>query len=330
MKLSIVIICWNDWKVIENCLASIFDGKTNTPFEVIVSDNGSTDGSIQRIRTKFPAVRLIENGENLGFSKGNNAGIREASGDYVLILNPDTIVHPGSLDRWIEYAERHPDAGAFGCKVLNPDGSFQGTARPFPTVSRALIAALGLRPLGFLGKAFLSDKYVGFNGDREREIDWQSGCCVLVRGDILRQIGGFDECFFFHYEEVDLCYRVWQTGHPIRFTPNVTITHLGGQSVGRFPVRFAVETTRNCYRYFYKHFGAKGAKRCREVILLNLRIRHLLYGAQSWFKRSESLKRRLDMYRLVIEWNKMLDPIQFLEHGIEPQVGQIDSSPASS
>lgn len=328
MKLSIVIICWNDLKVIENCLRSIFEGTKMTDFEVLVSDNGSTDGSIEKVHAHFPSVRVIENGANLGFSKANNVGIRAAIGDYVLILNPDTIIHPGALDRWIEFADQHPEAGAFGCKVLNPDGTFQGTARPFPTVRRAWIAALGLRPLGHLGRAFLSDKYVGWNGDSEREIDWQSGCCILFRGDLLKQINGFDEQFFFHYEEVDLCYRVWESGKPIRYTPTVTITHLGGQSVGRYPVRFAIETTRNCYRYFYKHFGAEGAKQCRHVILANLRIRQALYGILSWFRPSESLKNRLDMYRLVVAWNSTLDPVKFIENGTEPQVLQRDSVPA--
>ena len=329
MKLSIVIICWNDLKVIENCLSSIFKGTTKTEFEVIVTDNGSTDGSIERIRTNFPAVRLIENGANLGFSKANNVGIRAAVGDYVLILNPDTIVHPGSLDRWMEFADKHPEAGGFGCKVLNPDGSFQGTARPFPTVRRALIAALGLRALAYLGSAFISDKYVGWNGETERKIDWQSGCCVMVRGEVLKQIAGFDEQFFFHYEEVDLCFRVWESGHPILFTPDVTITHLGGQSVGRFPVRFAIETTRNCYRYFYKHFGAEGARRCRRVMLLHLHVRQAAYGLLCRLKPTDALRRRMDMYRLVIRWNSMLDPIEFLEHGTEPPVLQGDSVPAS-
>src|ERR1700733_9868587 len=120
MKLSIVIICWNDWKVIENCLLSIFKSTHLIQFEVIVSDNGSTDGSVERIRTQFPSVRIIENRANLGFAKGNNAGIREASGEYVLILNPDTIIHDGSFDRWVVFADRNPGAGAFGCRVHNP------------------------------------------------------------------------------------------------------------------------------------------------------------------------------------------------------------------
>jgi len=330
MKLSIVVICWNDLKVIMNCLKSIVEGTTRTDFEVIVTDNGSSDGSVERIRAEFPQVRIVENGANLGFSKGNNCGIRETKGDYVLILNPDTIIHAGSLDRWIEFAGRHPECGAYGCKVLNPDGTFQGTARPFPTVRRAIIAAFGLRALGHLGNFFLSDKYVGWNGETEREIDWQSGCCILFKGPLLRDtLKGFDEQFFFHYEEVDLCYRVWQAGFPIRYTPTVTITHLGGQSVGRYPVRFAIETNRNYYRYFYKHFGAKGARRCRRVLLIHLGIRQFGYGLLYRLKPTEDIKNRLEMYRLVVKWNKMLDPVEFVERGTEPVTVKAESVAAS-
>jgi GT2 family glycosyltransferase len=151
-----------------------------------------------------------------------------------------------------------------------------------------------------------------------------------LRGDLLRRLDGFDERFFFHFEEVDLCYRVWESGFPIRFTPTVTITHLGGQSVGRFPVRFALETNRNCYRYFYKHFGAKGARQCRQVILANLRVRQVAYGLIYWLRPTERLRSRLDMYRLVTRWNALLDPIEFVEHGAEPpQLAQENSVPAS-
>ena len=329
MKLSIVIICWNDWKVIEDCLRSIFESKPKIEFEVIVSDNGSTDGSVERIRAQFPSVRLVENGSNLGFAKGNNAGIRDARGEYVLILNPDTITHPGSLDRWIEFADRHPEAGAFGCRILNPDGTYQESARPFPTVRRSLVAALGLRQVGRLTRAFLSDKYEGWKGDSERDIDWQSGSCVLFRGDLLKKLGGFDERFFYHYEEVDLCLRVWAVGYSIRFTPEVTVTHLGGQSVGRFPVRFALETNRNRYRYFYKHFGAQGTIRCRRVMLMHLRIRQFVYSLKYWFRPSETLKGRLDTYRVAVRWNTLIDPVKFVEDGTEPQIEQGTSLPAS-
>src|ERR1035437_3381190 len=317
MQLSIVIICWNDWKVIENCLRSIIEGTHQIQYEVIVSDNGSTDGSVEKIRAQFPAVRLLENRANLGFAKGNNVGIGEARGEYVLILNPDTIVHDGSLDRWVEFADRLPEAGAFGCRVLNPDGTYQGPARPFPTISRTLIAALGLRFLGRLRYPVLSDEYEGWGGETEREVDWQSGCCVLLRGDLLRKLGGFDERFFYQFEEVDLCRRVWNAGYRIRYTPAVSITHLGGQSVGRFPIRFAIEICRNGYRYFYKYFGSKGVRRYRQVLLAKFRIRQVCYGLLNLVQPDEALKSRLDMYGAVIHWNQQIDPIQFVQHGTE-------------
>lgn len=320
VKLSVVIICWNDWKVIENCLRSIFEGTRKIEYEVIVADNGSSDGSVERIRKGFPKVLVVENGANLGFAKGNNAGIRKASGEYVLVLNPDTIVHGGSLDRWTEFADRHPEAGAFGCRVLNPGGTYQESARPFPTIVRDLIGALYLRPLGLLGPSFTSDAYFGWKGNTEREIDWQSGCCVMFRGALLKELGGFDERFFYHFEEVDLCNRVWSAGYRIRFTPSVTITHLGGQSVGRFPVRFALETNRNLYRYFHKYFGTHGVRQCRRVKLLNLRLRKIKCMLWNLLAPSEALKDRIETYRVAIQWNKSIDPVRFVEHGIEPQI----------
>jgi GT2 family glycosyltransferase len=326
MKLSIVIICWNDWKVIENCLRSIFEGTHKVSFEVIVSDNGSTDGSVEKIRGQFPKVRVLENRANLGFAKGNNAGIQETSGEYVLILNPDTIVHNGSLDRWIEFANSHPAAGAFGCRVQNPDGTYQRSARPFPTITRYLIAALYLRFLGHLRRPVLTPEYDWWKGDTEREVDWQSGCCVMFRGGLLRKLGGFDERFFYQFEEVDLCRRVWNAGYRIRFTPEASITHLGGQSVKRFPARFAIEVCRNGYRYFFKHFGNRGARQYRRVVLVSLAVRRLGYGLCNFLRPNETFKNRLEVYRLTALWNERLDPIEFVEHGIESSP-EISSNP---
>lgn len=320
MKLSIVILCWNDWNVIEQCLQSILNGTREIAYEIIVSDNGSTDASVDKIREHFPTVRLVENRANLGFARGNNAGIAHACGEYILILNPDTIVHDGSLDRWMAFANRHPEVGAFGCRVHNPDGSYQESARPFPSIRRAWIAALYLRALGHLGSALRSDRYVGWKGDTEREVDWQSGCCVLFRGDLLKQLGGFDERFFYHYEEVDLCRRVWQAGYTILFSPEASITHLGGQSVGRFPLRFALETNRNRYRYFYKHFGPRGVRQCRRVQLAHLAVRRLGYTFLYWLRPSTALKDRLATYRVAIAWNRKLDPIAFVQRGTEPDI----------
>lgn len=320
MKASIVILCWNDKKVIDDCLRSIYEETQSIDFEVIVSDNGSDDGSIEFIRQKYPAARVLENGENLGFARGNNAGIEHSSGQYVLILNPDTIIHDRAIEKLVAFADCHPEAAAFGCRVLNRDGSYQGPARPFPTIFRDWIAALYLRPLARLSDRFTSDKYVGWNGDTFRTIDWQSGCCVMFRADTLKRLGGFDRQFFYHFEEVDLCRRVWNAGFPILYTPEAVITHLGGQSVNRFPVRFELERYRSRYRYFYKHFGASGARRCRRTVLAWIRVRQFGWTLSGAFSRPESLKNRLEMYRVTAAWNQRLDPVRFVEHGDEPTV----------
>lgn len=328
MRLSIVIICWNDRKVIGDCLASVCRETRSTDFEVIISDNGSTDDSLAFIRSNYPQARIIENGANLGFAKGNNVGIRAAEGDYILILNPDTIIHDRALDKWVEFADQHLEAGAFGCRVNNPDGSFQNPARPFPTVRRYWIAALGLRPLGHVSSAFLADLYVGWRGDSVRPIDWQSGCCVMFRGGMLKELRGFDERFFYHFEEVDLCKRVWGAGYPILYTPDSVITHLGGQSVGRFPIRFAIEKYRNRYRYIYKHHGMDEAIECRKAAVAGLLVRRLWYGLSNRVRTSEVLQNRLAMYDVVLQWNRRLDPVRFIERGEEPDVGYEPLAPA--
>jgi len=321
MKLSVVIICWNDRKVIEGCLRSIVEQTSEISYEIIVSDNGSTDDSLAFIRESFKSVKIIENRANLGFARGNNAGIAHATGEYVLILNPDTIIMDHALDRWIAFADSHPSVGAFGCRVLNPDFTYQNPARPIPTVRGYLVAALYLRGLAKVSSHFESDIYPDWKGETERTIGFQSGCCLLVRRRLLASLEGFDERFFYHFEESDLCARVWQSGSSILFYPDAAIVHLGGQSVGRFPIRFALETFRSCYRYFHKHYGRKGAIRIRWVNMLSLSLRYLGYGLRGVFGLSESIERRLEMYRVLLRWNYHLDPIEFVTDGKEPEVG---------
>jgi GT2 family glycosyltransferase len=326
MKLSVVIICWNDLRVIRDCLRSIYEGTHATDFEVIISDNGSVDDSIEFVRKHYPQVRVVENQQNLGFARGNNAGICASRGEYVLILNPDTIIHDGALDKLIEFADRHPEAGAFGCRVLNPDGTYQVSARLFPTIWRYWVSALGLSKLSSL---FVYEKYPRWRGETERSVDWQSGCCVMFRADLLKNLGGFDEQFFYHFEEVDLCRRVWNAGRPILFTPEAVITHLGGQSVGRFPVRFEVEKHRSRYRYFYKHFGARAARSCRRLSIAKIRVRQICYSLLNKIRPDETIQRRLEMYREVLRWNKAINPVDFVERGEEPRLEQTSVPQAS-
>jgi GT2 family glycosyltransferase len=322
MKLSVIILCWNDRKVIADCLESIYSKTASTEFEVIVSDNGSTDGSVEFIRGSYPKVHVIENGLNLRFAKANNVGIRASRGEYVLILNPDTLIHDGTLDRMIGFADEHPAVGAFGCRVLNADGSYQVSARPFVSFKSEWIVALYLRWLGRVNEWFTSDGYPGWRGTTQRQVDWLSGCFILVRGDVLKSIGGFDEQFFYYYEDMDLCRRVWQAGKPIVYVPDATITHLGGQSTkGRFsPLPFVLDSEVTRYLYYYKYYGRSGVRRVRWIRLVSALVRLLGLGLKQVVRPTEAVQKRLEVLRGVLEWNYRVDPVRLVENGEEPRL----------
>lgn len=322
MKLSIILLCWNDREVIAECLRSIFASTHSTDLEVIVSDNGSTDGSVEFIRSSYPMVHVIENGRNLRFAKANNVGIRASRGEYVLILNPDTIIHEGCLDKIVSFADQHPEGGAFGCRVLNSDLSYQVSARPFASLRAEWIAALYLRSLGRLHKWFTSDSYSGWNGTSERQVDWLSGCFILVRAGLLRSIGGFDEQFFYYYEDMDLCRRIWQAGYAILYTPDATITHLGGQSTKtRFPsLGFVLDSQVTRYLYYYKYSGKRGVRRARRIALVSVSLRRFGCGVKQLVRPTAAGREHLEHLRALFEWNYRVDPIRLVENGEEPRL----------
>ncbi len=321
MKLSVVILCWNDLAVIGDCLRSIYEGTRSTEFEVIVSDNGSSDGSIEFIHKNFPQVHVIENGVNLRFAKGNNVGFRVSQGEYVLILNPDTLVHDGALDKMVAFADKHPEAGALGCRVVNLDGSYQEHVRPLPTIRSEWMAAFHAGGLTRLSEWFNAGAYEGWNGDGERTAGWLAGCFILMRADLLKQLGGFDEQFFYYYEDTDLCRRVWEAGFSVLYTPEISITHLKGHSTKkRFPLGFELDKYVTRYRYFYKCEGRTGAQRCRHVTLAWLLTRRLGLGILQLISPNEDRKLRLDLYKVAFEWNWRVDPVRLVENGDEPEL----------
>ena len=325
MKLSIIILCWNDRNVIIDCLESISSSTRSVEFEVIISDNGSTDGSVELIRSRFPWVKIVENGRNARFAKGNNVGIRASRGEYSLILNPDTLIHDGALDSIVSFADRRPDVGAFGCQVLNSDGSYQVSARPFASIRGEWVAAFYLRKLGHLHWWFKSDTYVGWDGSSERTVDWLSGCFILVRTRLLNALGGFDERFFYYYEDMDLCRRIWQAGYSIVYTPEATITHLGGQSTKRrfTPLAFVLDSQTTRYLYYHKYYGKYGVYRARRVVIASLIIRWLGYRLKQVFRPIDARRKHLDVLKQVLHWNIRVDPIRLVEKGEDPTLSMI-------
>ena len=273
MKLSIVIICWNDAECLGPCLDSILAEKPPFDFEVIVSDNGSTDASreITEERAADARIRLLANGANLGFGPGNNAGAELARGEYLFFLNPDTLVHPGALAGLMQFLEMHPEAGMVGPRVLNTDGSFQLSAHPLPSFSRFLVKALRIRALGYLFKSFPADEYMGWKGEETRTVGYLAGAAVVLRADLFRKIEGFDAAFKHQYEDADLCYRIWKRGLPVYFYPGASITHIRGVNRGRYPLSVLEKAEHSKFTYFAKHFGRTGLLRAICILHCSLR-----------------------------------------------------------
>jgi len=233
MKLSIIIVSYNSKKVLKECLTSIFGNLKNFAYEVIVSDNGSTDGSIEMIKKEFPRVRVIENNANIGFAAANNRALSLAKGEYVFYLNPDTVLLDENIIKLVNFMDAHSQAGACGPLVLNSDGTMQRQCkRGWPTFRNSFFYYSGLWKLfpksqkwkKFTGSYFCLDK----PDDQICEVDQLSGAAMIVRRDILEKIGWMDEKYIMYWDDTDLCFRIKNLGFKIYYVPQAKITHYGG------------------------------------------------------------------------------------------------------
>jgi N-acetylglucosaminyl-diphospho-decaprenol L-rhamnosyltransferase len=255
MLLSISIVNWNTREDLRRCLQSLPGGAPRTPLEVFVVDNASTDGSAEMVAAEFPDVHLLRNSENRGFAHANNVALRECTGDYILLLNPDTLVHGGALDTLVADMESHPDAGIGGAKLLNPDGSLQYSCRRFPTFATGIFRNSALGKL-FPGNALVRDYLMtDFDHATIAEVDWVSGAALCIRRAAMAQIGLLDEIFFMYCEDVDWCYRAGQAGWTVRYFPASIITHVIGRSSDQAVERMVRAHHHSMGLYFDKHFA---------------------------------------------------------------------------
>jgi N-acetylglucosaminyl-diphospho-decaprenol L-rhamnosyltransferase len=260
---SVVVVTWNALPWLEQCLESV------RGHEVVVVDNGSTDGTVDFVRERFPDVRVIEQ-ENKGMGGGNNAGMRAAGGRYFFLLNSDAWVIDDGLDKLIEFADAHPAAAVVGPKLLNTDGTLQRSVRGEPTLWRIATEYLFIRKLAPWSKR-LNPLYRGdFDHDRVEEVDWLFGPALLVRREAADAVGLFDEDFFMFSEEVDWMTRFRRAGWTVVFFPGAEVMHVGGASHGG---RLYIENLRGHLRWFAKHRGPKDAERVRKLLLFSLRLR---------------------------------------------------------
>ena len=270
-SLSVCIVNWNRREHLRQCLASAFQSAQGLELEVIVSDNASTDGSQAMVREHFPEVRLIQNDRNLLYAAGCNVAARSARGRHLLFLNNDAVVNERALRRMVELLEADPKLGICGPLLERPDGAREYSYERFPTLSWQLAKLLGLASLAAwrLRAALRSPAAL-------LPVDIVLGSCLMIRGDLARCLGFFDEEFAFYYEEVDLCYRVRHAGYGVALVPDCSVTHHHAQSSGAMP-----EAERLCHlhggyaRFIAKHRSPRQARLLWALFRLTL-VRKLL------------------------------------------------------
>jgi GT2 family glycosyltransferase len=228
--LSILVISYNTRAMTLDCLRTVV-AETRTPYELIVLDNASADGSAEAIAAEFPEVRLIASPENLGFAEGNNVAARVARGEYLLLLNPDTLVLRGALDKLLGFARAEPQAGIWGGRTLFADGSLN----PSSCWRRLDLWALAMRASGLAGlfrdsPVFNAEAYGGWRRDSPREVDVVTGCLFLIRRESWDRLGGFDPSYVMYGDEADLCRRAQTIGLRPMITPEAEIVHYAGAS----------------------------------------------------------------------------------------------------
>ncbi len=309
VKLSVVIVNYNVKAYLHQCLHSVECALTGMNAEVIVVDNASTDGSLEELTDRFPQVRFIANCDNVGFAKANNQAIREAKGEYVLLLNPDTVVGGEVFDECVAFMDTHPAAGAVGVRMLKADGGFAWESRRgVPTPFTAFCKMVGLCSL-FPKSRLLGRYYMRYLDENEAaRIEIVSGACMMLRHAALDEIGLLDETFFMYGEDIDLSYRLLQAGYSNYYLP-CSIVHYKGESTKKTSLRY-VKNFYNAMIIFYdKHFGARHrwlSWLIRMGVCLMGGVEYLFRQRKRLEIKTESTRNRL----LVVGISEMCDEVE--------------------
>ncbi len=263
--LSIIIVSWNVRELLQNCLRSVLV-ETKLALQIIVVDSASTDGSPEMVAEHFSQVELVACEENVGFPGGNNLGLARANGRYILLLNPDTIVHDGALAKMVSYLEENSQVGVVGPQLLNEDGTVQSSRRRFPTLRTAFFESTWLQP--YAPQSVLDHYYARDVADDETAVvEWVMGACLMTRQEVVGQVGGLDEKYFMYSEELDYCRRIHEAGWQVVYYPRAQVTHLSGKSSEQAVTQRHINFNRAKLRYFRKYHGRLAAGILRLFLL---------------------------------------------------------------
>ena len=274
MKLSIIIVNYNVEHFLEQCLHSVLKASANISSEIIVVDNSSVDGSVAMVQRKFPQVKLISNERNVGFSAANNQAIKIAAGEYVLLLNPDTVVQEDTFEKTIKFMDEHKDAGGLGVMMLDGKGNFlPESKRGLPTPSVAFFKVFGFAALFPNSKTF-GKYHLGYlDKNKTHEVDVLAGAFMLIRKSALDKTGLLDETFFMYGEDIDLSYRITQVGYRNYYFPETRIIHYKGESTKKSSVNYVLVFYNAMAIFAKKHFAKDQAKVFALLIYFAIAIR---------------------------------------------------------
>lgn len=273
IDLSIVIVNFNTGKFIFRCLEFIKKNPPQKSYEIFVVDNNSKDNSIEFIQKHYPEVKLIKNSLNFGFSYANNQAIIRSRGRYILILNPDTVVTKGAIDKMVEFMDRNQDAGVGGAKMLNFNGSIQYSCRRFPTLFYVFFGRQSAI-IKFLPSNRISRKYLMMDEDysTSMEVDWVFGASMILRRKALEEVGVFDEDYFIFLEDTDLCYRMREKGWKVYFIADAVIFHHLGVTREHFWKTTLLNHNLGMLKFFKKHYNPNFFTQAMLSVGLSLRL----------------------------------------------------------
>ena len=254
MDLSCIIVNYKNSESLKCCLDSIYQTIQEIEFEIIIIDNSGKDSGLQSIEENYPKVQIINNPTNVGFSKANNQAAKIALGEFLLFLNPDTILKKQTINSMFKYICSHWGIGTLGPKVLNPDGSLQYSCRRYPTLWTGLFNHYSILSRLFPQNSFTSQYLMlDFDHNETSQVDWLSGCCLMVPKIVFEGVNGFDENYFLFNEDIDLCRMVRKTGKEIIYFPEAKVVHKISTSNRKTTAKVIIQRHLGMMYYFKKH-----------------------------------------------------------------------------
>lgn len=310
--LSIICVNWNSLRYLQDCIGSIYENQPSGGFEIVVVDNASPEGGVDEIRERFPEVQVVKSDKNLGFAGANNLGFRHSTGEYVLLLNPDTRIIGNSLDLMLEQLKKIPDAGIVGCKLLNSDLTVSTTSiQKFPTITNQVLTAEWLRmkfpdlPLWSIGPLFRP-----ISG--AVRVDVIPGACMMLKRSVFQRAGLLSEEYFMYAEDIDLNYKVRALGLSSYYVGSAEIIHHGGKSSTQQPLSqwSTIMVHRAMVRYFRKSRGAAYSLGYRIAIGCTACFRLLLLGLMFVFGDRKNARWSASKWSHILRWSLGLDSLR--------------------